>query len=239
MTTSNVVSDVQAQSLMQKNLDLETELYNLRRKLLTVEDEYMDFKKKMINCKDISTSPKSTFVLLTLIYEYPLECVIATMVLTFIVTLFLSFCDQRCASYYAKKFNIKQKSVMKFMFPTIICMAQIMLRKRNKNSTLANALSGLKYHARNKTCSNSTTSKSSANTPPVVHLSSVQVNVSISDNDSVFEQSSHSQKKQKRSKNQRKSRQNKKVTSSTVAVNMSSQQNPSVAVCKKSATKSI
>lgn len=53
--------------------------------------------------------------------------------------------DRGFASYCAKKYGIKQKYVSKLLFPTIICIIQILLRKRNKESKLAAFLSNFKY----------------------------------------------------------------------------------------------
>lgn len=59
--------------------------------------------------------------------------------------------DRQFASWWAKKNNIKQKTVMKLLFPTFICLIQIWLRKRNKDSKLAAFLSTLKYSSNSDT----------------------------------------------------------------------------------------
>lgn len=54
------------------------------------------------------------------------------------------FFDQKLASRIAKKYNIRQKEIMKSAFPTFICLLQFLLRSRSKNSKLASLLSLLK-----------------------------------------------------------------------------------------------
>jgi hypothetical protein len=54
------------------------------------------------------------------------------------------FADQRYAYYYSKKHGIEAKTVAKSLFPTLICLVQVLLRHRNKNSKLALILSLLK-----------------------------------------------------------------------------------------------
>lgn len=60
------------------------------------------------------------------------------------VTFFLSLIDQRLAAYFARKNNIKQKELTKLLFPSLICLIQLILRKRSKESKLADILSMFK-----------------------------------------------------------------------------------------------
>lgn len=61
-----------------------------------------------------------------------------------ILTWLCGFTDQRLASHYCKKYGVHLNGIAKFLCPTIICLVQVVLRKRNKNSKTAAALSELK-----------------------------------------------------------------------------------------------
>lgn len=76
------------------------------------------------------------------------------------ITLVLYIADRLFASYWAKKNNIKQKTVMKILFPTIICFICILLRQRKKNSRLAAFLSALKYSTKQESIHMSVKSRS-------------------------------------------------------------------------------
>lgn len=59
-------------------------------------------------------------------------------------SLIFRFLDHALALRIAKKYNIKQKTIMQAAFPTLICFLQYLLRKRSKDSKLAALLSLLK-----------------------------------------------------------------------------------------------
>lgn len=75
-----------------------------------------------------------------------------------VFTLIFRFFDQAVALQIAKKYNIKQKTIMQAAFPTLICFLQYLLRKRSKDSKLAALLSLLKRNnSVNNTNNNSST----------------------------------------------------------------------------------
>ena len=79
-------------------------------------------------------------------------------------TLFSCFFDQRLASHYAKKNDIKLKACMKFAFSTLMAFVIILLRKRNPNSRVAQFLSDVKK--KDNVCSTcSKKSRKQASTP--------------------------------------------------------------------------
>lgn len=61
-----------------------------------------------------------------------------------VFSLIFRFFDHAIALRIAKKYNIKQKTIMQAAFPTLICFLQYLLRKRSKDSKLAALLSLLK-----------------------------------------------------------------------------------------------
>lgn len=119
------------------------EIGRLQTKLDLAELELSECKKSSKTLHQVSDGGILGDII-AFIYNHPIEAVIITFVVTFVVTLFLSFLDQRLASHYAKKYNIKQKAILKVMFPTIICFVQVLLRKRNRKSRLADILSQMK-----------------------------------------------------------------------------------------------
>lgn len=64
-----------------------------------------------------------------------------------VATLISCFLDQRLASRYSKQNQIKLRALMKFIFPTLLAFVCVLLRKRNKDSKLANFLSAIKKRA--------------------------------------------------------------------------------------------
>lgn len=122
-----------------------------------------------------------------------------------VMSLFFRFCDQLYASWFAKKHHIKQKEIMQAAFPTVICLAKYLLRKRSKNSKLAVLLSLLKLSSKNAKTpthlqSTSNDNQSEPRTPkPLSSVSSTDTDL-----DSVFTQT--------------KVRQNSKTKSRSVSV---------------------
>lgn len=75
----------------------------------------------------------------------------------------LTMGDQRFASYFSKRNNIRLKALAKFVLPTLICFLQVLLRKRNPNSKLAGLLSTLKTAPSTTPCCDHICASSSLN----------------------------------------------------------------------------
>lgn len=101
--------------------------------------------------------------------------------------------DRGFASYCAKKYGIKQKYVSKLLFPTLICIIQILLRKRNKDSKLAAFLSNFKYSKNATSPLNRTKKRKERNSLTSLNLRPlpfVNNNIRPAKSDSVFTMSS-------------------------------------------------
>lgn len=133
-------------------------------------------------------------------------------------SLIVRYGDQRIASRIAKRYSIKQKQLTETIFPTLICLIQIVLRKRSKNSKIADFLSAFKYTAKTKTtpATNQRSSNVSSNSRPRQKISS------NSDLDSVFVDS-NCKRKQKKSKKSLKSK--SQSSSNSVFENSNKKQN--------------
>lgn len=145
--------------------------------------------------------------ILSIIYDNPLVLLVGVA-----LALPIQFVDQRLASRFAKKHGIKQKAVLKFLFPTFVCFVQICLRSKSKNSKLANLLSVFKRSKTSVKSRNSRKSRSPTNT--ISHPTALS---SLSDDDSVFTSPQH------QSNRQRQSFKAKYQKTSTVSINVSSQ----------------
>lgn len=128
----------------------------LQAKVDILQEQVRDLNKALqlsevsrLRCQDMSTSPSPSFNYSD--HKSALEEFLSFfsqqyqgIILGTGSTMIFHSLDQKFALWYARKNNLKQKTIASAWFPTIICLIQLFLRARSKNSKLADALSALK-----------------------------------------------------------------------------------------------
>lgn len=196
-----------------KQLDFDA----LLDKLDKLQSAFERMEKSLLSCQNLPSKNTDSLIELNAWEEFKsiFTKQYVGLSLGVIMGLIFRFFDQKLASKFAKKYNIKQIEVMKSAFPTFICLVQFLLRSRSKNSKLAALLSIFKKKANDEqpepTNGNTSQSHSNctcSNTPPkpLSSLSSAET-----DYDNVFSSSvAPKPKLTKRSKSQSVSAQFKK-----------------------------
>lgn len=118
----------------------------LRDQIAYLRRALQDTEKNLQNCQHVSVTISSKAEVYSALEEF--ISIFTKQYLGILVgilgSLIFRFFDQKVASRIAKRYNIKQRDVMTFAFPTFVCFVQYLLRKRSKDSKLAALLSILK-----------------------------------------------------------------------------------------------